>query len=1067
MTSPFTDVPAGDWLASNRSAFAVPDAYPVTPGHALVVPRRLISDWWQASADERLDLLALVDEVKALLDAWHEPDGFNIGFNAGTAAGQTVDHLHIHVIPRYDGDVPDPRGGIRHVIPERGNYLGPTVATADSHDTGAELLAGPNRRLLLELLRCLRNEAYDRIDLVVSFIMKSGVALLEDRLERAIDRGAVVRILTTDYMNVTDADALARLLDLAEVAEAPGQLGALDVRLWRAGALSFHPKAYLFWSTTIDAAAGFVGSSNLSRSGIDGGIEWNVGVGVVAPLVAAFEDLWSDDRARPLDHALLHNYREGWQPEKAAVIPIGVEVEAPTQPVAPRPIQREALDALEATRSDGYTAGLVVMATGLGKTWLAAFDSARPQVRRTLFVAHREEILRQSRDVFRQVQPGAELGLYYGGAKHGDADVVFASIQTIAQRLDEFEPDAFDYVVVDEFHHASAPTYRRLLAHFDQSFLLGLTATPERMDGADLLALCSDNLVYECDLVDGIRRQELVPFRYWGVRDVVDFEPIPWRNGRFDPEALTRAVETQERARQALDEWHERGEGRTLAFCCSITHADFMAEFFRSNGVSAVAVHSGPTSAPRQESVNRLRAGDLEVLFSIDVFNEGVDIPEMDCVLMLRPTDSPVVFLQQLGRGLRRADGKDELRVIDFIGNHRSFLLKPRTLLSLGRASTPSTQAVLEAVRESEFELPEGCSVAYDLDVVDLFGQLARARGGGALEEYCLSQAEESGLRPTAMQAFRAGLNPRAGRNRSGHWFGFLNDLGLLTESEQHVVAEVGEVLEGIEKEQITKAYKLTTLRALLHDGVLRTGEEVARISATAQALTLADPRLTADVTSEERPEPSAIGAEEWMDFWRRWPLEHMTTKAGSWFRITGDRFEPTFAVTAELGEAFDAMVAEVVEWRLAAYLLGREATATGAISCRVSHSGGRPMLFLDRKKHPDLPEGESAFIADGEEYIGTFVSVALNTAHRPGEKGNALHALLRGWFGPSAGLPGTRHTVLLEQRDDRWVMRPETIASSATEVVPYYPDLEVACGAFGEPSHRPSEASTVDWVVG
>jgi len=206
------------------------------------------------------------------------------------------------------------------------------------------------------------------------------------------------------------------------------------------------------------------------------------------------------------------------------------------------------------------------------------------------------------RDVFRRVQPDGDFGLYYGGERRPDARVVFASVQTLARRLDTFAPDAFDYVVVDEFHHAAAASSRKVLDHFTPAFLLGLTATPERMDGADLLALCGDHLVYQCDLVEGIRRQELVPFSYWGVADSVDFTPIPGRNARFDPDALSRAVETNERAQQAVDEWRARAGSRTLAFCVSTRHADFMAEFFTAHGVACAAAHSGPTSAPRHQA---------------------------------------------------------------------------------------------------------------------------------------------------------------------------------------------------------------------------------------------------------------------------------------------------------------------------------------------------------------------------------------------------------------------------------------------------------------------------------
>ena len=859
--SPFLAVPESDWLAANGVAFAILDSHPVTPGHVLVVPRRVVGTWWDTTAEERVGLLALVDEVKRRVDAEHRPDGYNVGFNSGAAAGQTVSHLHLHVIPRYAGDVADPRGGIRRVIPARGNYLLPPPLEMPPFVDGQE------RTLRLELVRCLRNPLFDRVDLVVSFIMKSGLAMVSSPLQDALDCGVRTRILTTDYLEITDADALARLLDLADVF---GE--RLAVRLFSDATTSFHPKAYLFWASDGSAARAYVGSSNLSASGIAGGVEWSVGVEQVAPLVAGFERLWHDARSQPLTHALLADYRARWRPARPA--PPEVEPEPAAIPPASRPVQREALDALEQTRLAGHAAGLVVMATGLGKTWLAAFDTARPQFRRILFVAHRDEILRQSRDVFRAVQPDADLGLFTGAEKNPTARVVFASVQTLAGRLGTFDPDEFDYVVVDEFHHAAARGYRRVIDHFRPRFLLGLTATPDRLDGADLLALCGDNLVYERGLVDGIRSGDLAPFLYFGVSDSVDYTPIPWRGGRFDPEALTTAVATRHRAQQALDEWRDRGSGPTLGFCVTVRHADFMAEFFRDAGVAAVAVHAGPTSAPRRQSIENLRSGAVEVVFSVDVFNEGLDVPEVGRVLMLRPTESPVVFLQQLGRGLRRAESKKALTVVDFIGNHRSFLLKPRTLLGAATGERPSNAATVAAMRSGDFELPPGCSVSFAIEAVEVLARLARIGPRNALEEFCRSYAEEEGRRPTAVQAWRAGHNPAAARAAHGSWFGLLDHVGLLDDDEKAVVRANGDVLAGFESESATKSYKLVTLRALVHDGTLRSGSSVTQLAWTSHRLVSGDPRLVADTRSDTAmPDPAGASEVAWRDYWRRWPL--------------------------------------------------------------------------------------------------------------------------------------------------------------------------------------------------
>jgi superfamily II DNA or RNA helicase/diadenosine tetraphosphate (Ap4A) HIT family hydrolase len=1021
--SPFLAAATTEWLASNRSAFAIADRYPVSPGHTLVVPRRLIATWWEATDDERADMLALVDEVKRQLDAGRQPDGFNVGFNAGAAAGQTVGHLHVHVIPRYDGDVPDPRGGVRHVIPGKGNYLESGVGPRG-------LIDGQSGLLRDELLRCLRDPRFDRVDVLVSFVMKSGLELIYGGLLDALDRGAWVRVLTTDYLSVTDADAMARLLDLSEL-----RPEAIATRVFHDPATSFHPKAYLFSSADGSVAETFVGSNNLSASGIAGGIEWAIGADHTVPLLTAFDRLWSDERSQPLTHQFLAEYRQRWQPADHTA---GVVPEPPAAPPSPRPVQREALTALEQTRLHGFRAGLVVMATGLGKTWLAAFDSARPQFRRVLFVAHREEILRQSLDVFRRVQPGADLGLYYGGEKEPGARVLFAGIQTLAGNLDRFDRDRFDYIVIDEFHHAAARSYRRVIDHFQPDFLLGLTATPNRMDGADLLALCSDNLVFECPLTDGIKLGDLSPFRYFGIADDVDYTPIPWRGGRFDATALTEAVETHQRAQHALEEWRANGGGRAIAFCVTVTHADFMAEFFRRNGVAAVAVHSGPTSAPRTGSIEQLRSGDLQVICTVDVFNEGLDVPEVETVLMLRPTESPVVFLQQLGRGLRRSPGKDALTVIDFIGNHRSFLIKPRTLLALGTGQQAGTAKVLQAMQTGDFGLPQGCSATYDVELVNVLRSIARVGARSALEDYCRSYADERGRRPSAVQAYEAGYNPASARGEHGHWFAFLDGLGLLNEHERAVVRRHGDVLDGFEKEAITKSYKLVTLQALLQMNALRIGASIAEIAFAAHLLVRSDPRLQADTRSAEMPDPSSASSDTWRDYWLRWPLSawagQLRGTASGWFRVDGHRFVPTFSIGSDVGDIFDAMVDEIVDYRLARYLFTKRAPFGTAARLKVIQAQGRPILMLDREHNPPLPEGEASFVADNIVYTGRFVKIALNVAHKDGDSNNVLPNVLRSWFGSDAGQPGTAQYVELVPGQPHWHMRPASQPTGAVE---------------------------------
>ncbi len=682
-----------------------------------------------------------------------------------------------------------------------------------------------------------------------------------------------------------------------------------------------------------------------------------------------------------------------------------------------------------------------MLATGLGKTWLAAFDSSRPHFGRVLFVAHREELLRQAMVTFRTAQPTRSTGLLLSDVDESHAEVVFASVQTLARRLDRYRPDEFDYLVVDEFHHAAATTYRKLLDHFRPTFLLGLTATPDRTDGADLLALCDDNLVYEVSLVEGIRSAALVPFRYHGVADTVDFAPIPWRNGGFDPTALENATVTETRSQAAFDAW-ERLHGRaTLAFCVSVRHADHQAEFFRARGVRAVAVHNQPWSAPRHQAIADLRSGAIDVLFSVDLFNEGLDVPDVDTVLMLRPTASPILFLQQLGRGLRVSPGKVDLVVVDFVGNHRSFLNRPQELLRLAGADHDLT-AARRAVETGDFSLPPGCSVHYDVEAVDLLTQLAPGRSrGNALEAFVKAVHASEGRRPTALETYRRGYNPAAA-NRDGGWHALLRSLELLEPEELDALAVGGELLTEIGRTAMTKSYKMVVLRALVMTDRVFEPIALPELSEECRRLVLRDPRLVDDLRSKEIAVPELMSAEAFARYWRKWPIAAWAGELDRgervWARVTDDSFALRVDVPEHLRAPLTELVAELVDWRLAKYLDSRE-VVTGAV-LKVSHAGGRPILRFDRERHPELPTGPVDVVtADGTVYEFDFVTIAVNVARRGGEPTNRLPDLLRSWFGDDAGHAGTAHRVHLA-RDPGGVWRlrpldgPELAASASGE---------------------------------
>lgn len=941
---------------------------PVLSGGWSIVVRRHAPDWWALTAAERQAVMDLLDQLR---DEHEGP--LRVQFASGS------EHAHLEV----------------------------ALTTDRLHD-------GPARPLLPALADLIDTGAIEAADLVVAFVMVSGLRLLQPQLDAVLDRGGRVRLLTTDYLGVTEKAALEILL--ARVREYGERF---EVRVHRSGALSFHPKAYLLAGTWAEGAA-FVGSANASASGLRDGFEWTLetrDLAALSQMREAFEGLWIAPQAQVLTQALIDDYEQAERTPGADVVAVAPPVDGPT----PTTVQAEALAALAESRAEGFAGGLVVMATGLGKTWLAAFDATRPQFRRVLFVAHREEILLQTREVFRQVRPDASVGLVMGEQHDAGADVVLATVQSLSRRLDQIPADRFDYVVVDEFHHAAAPTYRRVVDHLQPAFLLGLTATPDRADKADLLSLCEDNLAFECGLAEGIDRRLLSPFRYYGVPDPVDFVPLPWRNSRFDPDALETAVITEERAQAALREWQRLAGVRTLAFCVSVRHADFMAQVFREAGVEAVAVHSGTTSAPRHEALFDLARGAVRVVFSVDMFNEGVDVPEIDTVLLLRPTQSPIVFLQQIGRGLRLSTGKDHLQVIDFVGNHRSFLLVARVLAGLREGSLASDARLREVLDSGEFALPERCSVDYAVEVREGLLSMLPATRGRSLVGFVEAWRAEHGYRPTAAQTFQAGYNPASA---PGRWFAFLLERGYLEPEEEDVASRHADLLAAVAATSMSKSYKMVALRAFAQPQALVAGMSVEELTVRSRRLVVRDPRLLGDVRTKDLADPERASLDAWVRWWRRWPLEHL---GGSGFRIVDDRFALHAPVSPDHAVVLSDLLNELIDWRLARYLQTKGLSRGEAALVKViRNASGNPILMLGRDRNPDLPEGRGVpVLVDSRWVTLDFMKVAVNIARRSVDGPNDLGEILRGWFGPTAGASGTEHLVRLWRGSDGWHAEP------------------------------------------
>ena len=533
----------------------------------------------------------------------------------------------------------------------------------------------------------------DRIDVVMAFVRRTGVRPLAEQLRAHCRRGRSLRVLTTTYTGSTELAALEMLRDLGAVIRV-----SYDTSLTR-----LHAKAWIFHRRSGFSTA-YVGSSNLTHSAQVSGMEWNVRVSgarnpaVIDKITAVFDGYWNSGDFVPFDV-------EEFVDRTAASAPAGTGTILSPLEVRLEPFQERLLELIAVARRKGRHRNLLVAATGTGKTVMSAVDYA--VLRRTtgwdrlLFVAHREEILDQSLGTFRQVLRDHAFGeKWVGRSRPVRFDQVFASVQSLAASgIEHIAADHFHVVIIDEFHHAAAPSYRVLLEHLQPRELLGLTATPERSDGLPVLQWFDGRIAAELRLWDAIDQHRLVPFSYYGIHDGVDLRDVPWRRGQGYDTATLSGVYTGNDVRvrlviqQLQDKVGDTDAMRCLGFCVSVAHAEFMAASFTAHGIPAVAVSGDTPTAARSGALRDLRSGAVRVLFSVDLFNEGVDLPDVDVLLMLRPTESPTLFLQQLGRGLRRSPGKTVCTVLDFIGNHRRefrFDRRFRALLGGGRRDVES-----------------------------------------------------------------------------------------------------------------------------------------------------------------------------------------------------------------------------------------------------------------------------------------------------------------------------------------------------------------------------------------
>ncbi|MEO6150479.1 MAG: DUF3427 domain-containing protein [Mucilaginibacter sp.] len=582
--------------------------------------------------------------------------------------------------------------------------------------TQSELFTGNNVGISLESE--IRKEilSADEICWLVSFIKFSGIIIFKNELEEFTNSGKKLKIITTSYMGATDVKAVEFLANLKNT-EVKISYNTEHERL--------HAKAYLFLRNT-GFNTGYIGSSNLSRSALTNGLEWNLKVTskeishIIDKFKKTFETYWLDKDFEHFDlekdkQKLTQALKQQKSYDKQGIISFF--------DLKPFSYQLEILEKLESERLlHNRKKNLVVAATGTGKTVISAFDYKRFKDQnhraRLLFVAHRKEILEQAQQVFQHVLKDTNFGqLWVDGIEPDNFEHVFASNYTLNNRIKNlpFSEDFYDFIIIDEVHHIAASSYRPILSKFNSNILLGLTATPERNDGEDILKDFCNVIAAEIRLPEALNRKLLTPFQYFALSDSVDLSKISWKNGKYEVNELTKLyTENDRRVGDILNNCEKYltdiNDVRAIGFCVSQAHAQYMAEKFVMAGLKADYLTSDH-AVNRTTIREKLRKKEINYLFVRDIFNEGVDIPEIDTVLFLRPTESLTIFLQQLGRGLRLSPNKDYLTVLDFVGNaNQNYDFENKFRALVGKTHT----SIIKEIEDEFPHLPLGCSIVLE-----------------------------------------------------------------------------------------------------------------------------------------------------------------------------------------------------------------------------------------------------------------------------------------------------------------------------------------------------------------
>ena len=805
------------------------------------------------------------------------------------------------------------------------------------------LHTGGRKDPLYPSIRALLKES-THIDIVTAFIQDSGLRILQPLFFDALQRGAHIRILGGDYLHITQGKALQRLLDWKALSSAQEWHGSLEVLIHESQGQSFHPKCWHF-SNQKEARA-YVGSSNLSFTALCRGVEWNISVAqsqqplVYERLKHAIDTLCSSSRT--LTQSWVDHYIEQAEEHPNAPLPPG-EIENEEKDITPLPIQIEALEALKQSRIDGRKRALIVMATGLGKTYVSIFDTQHVQAKRILFLAHRKELLFQAASSFRRLYPKASFGWILSAKKETSADITFASIQTLTRHKELFSTRHFDYIIIDEVHHATATSYRSIIDYFQPSFLLGLTATPDRSDHSDVRALFDDHCAFQASLSVGITRELLVPFHYIGRVDPVDYNRIPWKKDRFDKEVLEKHLCDEPRMMLLLSLWQKHPAEKTLVFCSSIAHADAVGLFLNTHNISTSVLHSHPHSAPREENIDALQKGHISCICTVNLFNEGIDIPSLDRIIMLRPTSSGIVFLQQLGRGLRKHPNKERLTVIDLVGNHHVFLRRLHALSSISQ-----TGGVRTLLRKKSSILPNGCSMDIDVDVIDLLSSLIGHHNNPSHQLF-LDYCTIFGHRPHLSSFFRLGGNPKQLYRSS--WLSFLNTEKKLNQSESIVFHKYEEWFMMLEHTAMTKSYKMVSLAVLIGAQKLQSGMEIEQFLFTVREYLQRSPLLRYDAHHIlQHPE-------QWKRYFVRW-IASSWNQGKKWLLIDKGNIRVPLIIHNALAPTFFELSMEIIRHRLQQYR--RRIQAKPLTFDIESSQDDQGLFFLLPSPKDQLPSGKT-----------------------------------------------------------------------------------------------------------